>query len=162
MEKIEKLVEEIEKLTVIELADLVKAIEEKFGVSAAAAVVAAGAGAAAGAAAEEKTEFKVVLKEAGAIVDEEMRSAGLYEKIWQSFAIILPVKTVGVMGDKRTYDHVIVIRAVNSVDAMTADWVKLPYEILGKISSRIINEVKGANRVVYDISQKPPATIEWE
>ncbi len=111
----------------------------------------------------EITEEKLkILKEADAIVDEEIRSAGLYEKIWQSFAIILPVKTVGVMGDKRTYDHVIVIRAVNSVDAMTADWVKLPYEILGKISSRIINEVKGANRVVYDISQKPPATIEWE
>ena len=111
----------------------------------------------------EITEEKLkILKEADAIVDEEIRSAGLYEKIWQSFAIILPVKTVGVMGDKRTYEHVIVIRAVNSVDAMTADWVKLPYEILGKISSRIINEVKGANRVVYDISQKPPATIEWE
>lgn len=111
----------------------------------------------------EITEEKLkILKEADAIVDEEIRSAGLYEKIWQSFAIILPVKTVGVMGDKRTYEHVVVIRAVNSVDAMTADWVKLPYEILGKISSRIINEVKGANRVVYDISQKPPATIEWE
>lgn len=109
------------------------------------------------------TEEKLrILKEADAIVDEEIRKAGLYEKIWQSFAIILPVKTVGVMGDKRTYEHVIVVRAVNSVDAMTADWVKLPYEILGKISSRIINEVKGANRVVYDISQKPPATIEWE
>ncbi len=111
----------------------------------------------------EITEEKLqILKEADAIVDEEIRSAGLYEKIWQSFAIILPVKTVGVMGDQRTYEYVIVIRAVNSVDAMTADWVKLPYEILGKISSRIINEVKGANRVVYDISQKPPATIEWE
>lgn len=111
----------------------------------------------------EITEEKLrIVKEADAIVDQEIRSAGLYEKIWQSFAIILPVKTVGVMGDQRTYEHVIVIRAVNSVDAMTADWVKLPYEILGKISSRIINEVKGANRVVYDISQKPPATIEWE
>lgn len=111
----------------------------------------------------EITEEKLrIVKEADAIVDQEIRKAGLYEKIWQSFAIILPVKTVGVMGDQRTYEHVIVIRAVNSVDAMTADWVKLPYEILGKISSRIINEVKGANRVVYDISQKPPATIEWE
>ena len=111
----------------------------------------------------EITEEKLrIVKEADAIVDQEIRKAGLYEKIWQSFAIILPVKTVGVMGDQRTYEHVIVIRAVNSVDAMTADWVKLPYDILGKISSRIINEVKGANRVVYDISQKPPATIEWE
>ena len=111
----------------------------------------------------EITEEKLrIVKEADAIVDQEIRKAGLYEKIWQSFAIILPVKTVGVMGDQRTYEYVIVIRAVNSVDAMTADWVKLPYEILGKISSRIINEVKGANRVVYDISQKPPATIEWE
>ena len=111
----------------------------------------------------EITEEKLrIVKEADAIVDQEIRKAGLYEKIWQSFAIILPVKTVGVMGDQRTYEHVIVIRAVNSVDAMTADWVKLPYEILGKISSRIIIEVKGANRVVYDISQKPPATIEWE
>ena len=111
----------------------------------------------------EITEEKLrIVKEADFIVDQEIRKAGLYEKIWQSFAIILPVKTVGVMGDQRTYEHVIVIRAVNSVDAMTADWVKLPYEILGKISSRIINEVQGANRVVYDISQKPPATIEWE
>ena len=111
----------------------------------------------------EITEEKLrIVKEADAIVDYEIRKAGLYEKIWQSFAIILPVKTVGVMGDQRTYEYTIVIRAVNSVDAMTADWVKLPYDLLGKISSRIINEVKGANRVVYDISQKPPATIEWE
>jgi len=111
----------------------------------------------------EITEEKLrIVKEADLIVDQEIRKAGLYEKIWQSFAIILPVKTVGVMGDQRTYEYVIVIRAVNSVDAMTADWVKLPYDLLGKISSRIINEVKGANRVVYDISQKPPATIEWE
>ena len=111
----------------------------------------------------EITEEKLrIVKEADAIVDQEIRKAGLYEKIWQSFAIILPVKTVGVMGDQRTYEYVIVIRAVSSVDAMTADWVKLPYNILGTISSRIINEVKGANRVVYDISQKPPATIEWE
>lgn len=111
----------------------------------------------------EITEEKLrIVKEADAIVDEEIRKAGLYEKIWQSFAVILPVKTVGVMGDKRTYEHVIVVRAVNSEDAMTADWVKLPYEILGSISSRIINEVRGANRVVYDISQKPPSTIEWE
>jgi GMP synthase (glutamine-hydrolysing) len=111
----------------------------------------------------EITEEKLnILKAADNIVTEEVRKAGLYEKIWQSFAIILPVKTVGVMGDARTYEYVIAIRAVNSEDAMTADWVKLPYELLGKISSRIINEVKGANRVVYDISNKPPATIEWE
>jgi GMP synthase (glutamine-hydrolysing) len=109
------------------------------------------------------TEEKLkILKEADDIVTQEIRKAKLYEKIWQSFAIILPVKTVGVMGDARTYEHVIVLRAVNSEDAMTADWVKLPYELLGTISSRIINEVKGANRVVYDISNKPPATIEWE
>ena len=109
------------------------------------------------------TEEKLnILKEADNIVTEEIIKAKLYEKIWQSFAVILPVKTVGVMGDARTYEYVIVVRAVNSEDAMTADWVKLPYELLGKISSRIINEVKGVNRVVYDISNKPPATIEWE
>jgi GMP synthase (glutamine-hydrolysing) len=111
----------------------------------------------------EITDKKLnILKEADCIVTEEIIKAGLYEKIWQSFAIILPVKSVGVMGDARTYEYVIVIRAVNSEDAMTADWVKLPYELLGKISSRIINEVNGVNRVVYDISNKPPATIEWE
>jgi GMP synthase (glutamine-hydrolysing) len=111
----------------------------------------------------EVTKEKLnILKEADNIVVEEIRKAGLYEKIWQSFAIILPVKTVGVMGDARTYEYVIAIRAVNSEDAMTADWVKLPYELLDKISSRIINEVKGTNRVVYDISNKPPSTIEWE
>jgi len=111
----------------------------------------------------EVTDKKLnILKKADNIVTEEIKKAGLYEKIWQSFAIILPVKTVGVMGDARTYENVIAIRAVNSDDAMTADWVKLPPELLGKISSRIINEVRGANRVVYDISNKPPATIEWE
>ena len=111
----------------------------------------------------EITEEKLnILKEADNIVTEEIKRAKLYEKIWQSFAVILPVKTVGVMGDARTYEYAIAVRAVNSEDAMTADWVKLPYELLGKISSRIINEVKGVNRVVYDISNKPPATIEWE
>ena len=111
----------------------------------------------------EITEKKLnILKKADNIVTEEIRKAGLYEEVWQSFAVILPVKTVGVMGDARTYEYVIVIRAVNSEDAMTANWVRLPYELLGKMSSRIINEVKGANRVVYDISNKPPATIEWE
>ncbi len=103
-----------------------------------------------------------ILREADAIVLDEIRKAGLYREIWQSFAVLLPIRTVGVMGDARTYDFTIAIRAVNSLDGMTADWVKLPYEILGSISSRIINEVKGVNRVVYDISQKPPSTIEWE
>lgn len=103
-----------------------------------------------------------LLREADAIILEEIKKAGLYEKIWQSFAVLLPVKTVGVMGDRRTYENVIGIRAVNSNDGMTADWVHLPYELLGKISNRIINEVEGINRVVYDISSKPPSTIEWE
>ena len=111
----------------------------------------------------EVTEEKLaILREADAVLDSEIRSAGLYEQIWQSFCVILPVKTVGVMGDERTYDHVIAIRAVESRDGMTADWAKIPYDLLAKISSRIINEVRGCNRVVYDISSKPPATIEWE
>ncbi len=103
-----------------------------------------------------------ILREADAVVLDEIRKAGLYRDIWQSFAVLLPVRTVGVMGDARTYDYTVALRAVNSLDGMTADWVKLPYEVLGAISSRIINEVKGVNRVVYDISQKPPSTIEWE
>ncbi len=102
------------------------------------------------------------LKEADDIIVTEIKDANLYRKIWQSFGVLLPIKTVGVMGDERTYENVLAIRAVHSVDGMTADWVKLPYELLGKISNRIINEVKGINRVVYDISSKPPATIEWE
>jgi GMP synthase (glutamine-hydrolysing) len=103
-----------------------------------------------------------VLREAEAILDEEIRAAGWYEKIWQCFCVIIPVQTVGVMGDERTYEDVIAIRAVDSLDGMTADWSRIPHELLAKISTRIINEVRGCNRVVYDISSKPPATIEWE
>ncbi|MCF8093976.1 MAG: glutamine-hydrolyzing GMP synthase [Desulfobacteraceae bacterium] len=103
-----------------------------------------------------------VLRTADAILIEEIREAGYYKKLWQSFCVLLPIKSVGVMGDKRTYENILAIRAVTSVDAMTADWAKLPHELLGKISNRIINEVKGVNRVVYDISSKPPSTIEWE
>jgi GMP synthase (glutamine-hydrolysing) len=93
---------------------------------------------------------------------EEIVKASSYQEIWQSFAVLLPIKTVGVMGDERTYEHVIALRAVSSLDGMTADWVKLPYELLSTMANRIINEVKGVNRVVYDISSKPPSTIEWE
>jgi GMP synthase (glutamine-hydrolysing) len=103
-----------------------------------------------------------ILREADAIVVEEMKNSGWYYKIWQSFAVLLPIRTVGVMGDERTYDHVIAIRAVDSQDGMTADWVRLPAELLARLSNRIINEVKGVNRVCLDISSKPPATIEWE
>lgn len=103
-----------------------------------------------------------ILKNADAIVVEEMKKSDWYYKVWQSFAVLLPVRSVGVMGDERTYDYTIALRIVESQDGMTADWVKLPYEILEKLSTRIINEVKGVNRVCLDISSKPPATIEWE
>ena len=103
-----------------------------------------------------------ILRQADAIVLEEIKRAGLYDKVWQAFAVLLPIKTVGVMGDERTYENVIAVRAVNSLDGMTADWARIPYEVMGRISNRIINEVRGVNRVVYDISSKPPSTIEWE
>jgi GMP synthase (glutamine-hydrolysing) len=102
------------------------------------------------------------LREADAIVQDEVRAAGLERELWQAFAVLLPVRTVGVMGDFRTYAQVIALRAVMSQDAMTADWARLPYDLLGRISSRISNEVKGINRVVFDVSSKPPSTIEWE
>ena len=91
-----------------------------------------------------------------------MRESGLYDKVWQAFAVLLPVQTVGVMGDLRTYENVCALRAVTSVDGMTADWAPLPHDFLGRVSNRIVNEIRGINRVAYDISSKPPATIEWE
>ncbi len=103
-----------------------------------------------------------VLREADAIYLEEIRAAGLYDEIWQAFAVLLPVRAVGVMGDARTYENVVALRAVTSRDGMTADWYPFPHEVLGQVSTRIINEVKGVNRVTYDVSSKPPATIEWE
>lgn len=103
-----------------------------------------------------------ILREADAVVVEEIKRAGLYRRVWQGFAILAPIRSVGVMGDQRTYENTIVLRAVTSEDAMTADWARLPYEVLERISNRVINEVNGVNRVVFDISSKPPATIEWE
>src|SRR5207248_5047987 len=103
-----------------------------------------------------------ILRDADIIVQSEMEASDWYYRVWQSFAILLPVQTVGVMGDQRTYDYTIALRIVESQDGMTADWVRLPYELLARISNRIVNEVKGVNRVVYDISTKPPSTIEWE
>ena len=111
---------------------------------------------------EVTREHLVTLQEADAIVEEEIRRAGLYEKVWQAFAVLLPVRSVGVMGDFRTYGLTVAVRVVESDDAMTADWVKLPSEVLERISTRIVNEVRGVTRVVYDISSKPPSTIEWE
>ena len=111
----------------------------------------------------EVTEDRLsILRAADSIVQEELKASGWYRKVWQGFAVLLPLKTVGVMGDDRTYEHVIALRVVNSVDAMTADWSRLPHDLVARISGRIINEVSGVNRVVYDVSSKPPSTIEWE
>ena len=103
-----------------------------------------------------------LLQDADDIVVTEVKNAGLYTKLWQSFAVLLPVMTVGVMGDQRTYAYTCAVRAVHSEDGMTADWAQLPYDVLKKISNRIVNEIKGINRVVFDITSKPPGTIEWE
>jgi len=111
---------------------------------------------------EVKREFADLLRQADAIFIEELRASGWYDKTSQAFAVFLPVKSVGVMGDGRTYDYVVSLRAVVTSDFMTAHWAELPYTLLGKVSNRIINEIRGINRVVYDISGKPPATIEWE
>ncbi|HEY0399493.1 MAG TPA: GMP synthase (glutamine-hydrolyzing), partial [Acidimicrobiia bacterium] len=111
---------------------------------------------------EVTAERVEVLQRADAVVTEEVKRAGLYRELWQSFAVLPAVRSVGVMGDERTYAYPIVIRAVTSDDAMTADWARLPYDLLERISSRLINEVQGVNRVAYDITSKPPGTIEWE
>ncbi|MCY1303408.1 GMP synthase [glutamine-hydrolyzing] [compost metagenome] len=107
-------------------------------------------------------EKVAILQNVDAIFINSLREKGLYNSIWQAGAILLPVQSVGVMGDERTYENVVALRAVTSVDGMTADWAHLPYDFLGEVSNQIINKVKGVNRVVYDISSKPPATIEWE
>ena len=107
-------------------------------------------------------ERLAILRDADVIFIDELKANGLYRKTWQAFAVLLPIRTVGVMGDQRTYEDVVGLRAVTSVDGMTADWAQLPHAFLGKVSNRIINELKGVNRVVYDISSKPPSTIEWE
>ncbi|MCX7981450.1 MAG: glutamine-hydrolyzing GMP synthase [Syntrophales bacterium] len=111
----------------------------------------------------EVTEKRLaILRQADQVFLDEIRAAGLYRELWQSFAVLLPIKSVGIMGDQRTYENIIALRAVKSEDAMTADWARLPHELLARVSNRIINEVRGVNRVVYDISSKPPSTIEWE
>jgi GMP synthase (glutamine-hydrolysing) len=103
-----------------------------------------------------------LLRRADAVVVDEIRKAGWYTRVWQSFAVLLPVRSVGVMGDERTYEYTIAVRAVESLDGMTADWARLPPDLLAAISARLVNDVRGVNRVVYDISSKPPSTIEWE
>jgi GMP synthase (glutamine-hydrolysing) len=111
---------------------------------------------------EVTAEHLRILRDADTIVQSEMEASDWYYRVWQSFAVLLPIRSVGVMGDQRTYENTIALRVVESQDGMTADWVRLPYELLARISTRIINEVKGVNRVCYDISSKPPSTIEWE
>jgi GMP synthase (glutamine-hydrolysing) len=111
---------------------------------------------------EVTPERLALLREADAIIVDEIRRGGLYEKVWQAFAVLLPVRSVGVMGDERSYGYTVAVRVVESEDAMTADWARLPFEVLERISTRIVNEVAGVNRVVYDVSSKPPSTIEWE
>jgi GMP synthase (glutamine-hydrolysing) len=111
----------------------------------------------------EVTEERLrILRDADTIVTSEMEAADWHARVWQSFAVLLPVQSVGVMGDQRTYENTVALRIVESQDGMTADWVRVPYDLLARISSRIVNEVEGVNRVVYDISTKPPSTIEWE
>ena len=107
-------------------------------------------------------EWLEMLRGADAIVMEEIRAAGLYRQVWQSFAVLTPLQTVGVMGDFRTYANAVALRIVTSDDGMTADWARVPYDFLARVSNRIVNEVAGVNRVVYDITSKPPGTIEWE
>jgi GMP synthase (glutamine-hydrolysing) len=109
-----------------------------------------------------KSEDLEILRAADRIVEEELKLANLYNSVWQAFPVLLPVSTVGVMGDFRTYERVVAVRAVTSIDGMTADWARLPHDVLGRISTRLVSEVRGINRVVYDISSKPPSTIEWE
>ena len=107
-------------------------------------------------------EYVEMLRASDAIFLEELRSSGWYDKVAQAFVVFLPVRSVGVVGDSRVYEHVVALRAVTTVDFMTADWADLPHELLGRIANRIVNEVSGVSRVVYDITSKPPATIEWE
>jgi GMP synthase (glutamine-hydrolysing) len=111
---------------------------------------------------EVTSEALEIIRQADRILEEELRRSGLYDSIWQAFPVLLPISTVGVMGDFRTYEKVIALRAVTSIDGMTADWARLPHDVLAQVSARMVSEIRGINRVVYDISSKPPSTIEWE